>query len=223
LAGPAVEGAGIAGPVDMTLAVETFACGPLANNLYLLIDAAAGRALAVDAPIESASVVQRVVRQRRLALDWVVLTHGHFDHMAEAGMLAQSLRCRLACHALEVARVEDPPPPVFFPQMQVSGAAVDLRLEDGSAFAFGDLSIEVLHTPGHTPGSVCLYLPAQAMLFAGDTLFAGSFGRTDLPGGDETALIASLRRLAALPPDTRVLPGHGDATTIGAETWLRRL
>jgi glyoxylase-like metal-dependent hydrolase (beta-lactamase superfamily II) len=84
----------------------------------------------------------------------------------------------------------------------------------------GVVAFRVLHTPGHTPGSICLYLPERTLLFSGDTLFAGSFGRYDLPGGDPRLLRQSLHRLATLPPETRVLPGHGRETTLGAESWL---
>jgi glyoxylase-like metal-dependent hydrolase (beta-lactamase superfamily II) len=111
----------------------------------------------------------------------------------------------------------------MFPQLEVPAAPVSRELLEGDTVAVDGFAFQVLHTPGHTPGSICLYLPERDLLFSGDTLFAGSYGRYDLPGGDGRLLRASLRRLATLPPRTRVLPGHGATTTIGAEDWLRQV
>jgi glyoxylase-like metal-dependent hydrolase (beta-lactamase superfamily II) len=128
----------------------------------------------------------------------------------------------VAAHRLEartIARAEYAPlsPPT---EIKIRPVPVAQELADGDLIKVGSRTLTVLHTPGHSPGSLCLYAPEAATLFSGDTLFAGTFGRYDLPGGDGEALRASLRRLAALPRRTAVLPGHGRATTIGDEAWL---
>jgi glyoxylase-like metal-dependent hydrolase (beta-lactamase superfamily II) len=209
-----------------SLGIEALECGPLGNNVYVVWWDAAGStaphgALVVDPAMEAAAAVERVLGRRNLRLDLIVATHSHWDHTAEAGDLARATGAPVAAHPLDAAVMARPHRSLFVPGVQLAPIAVGRELPESDRVALGEAVFEVLHTPGHTPGSICLYARAQGVLLSGDTLFAGSFGRYDLPGGDPRALKESLRRLSALPPTTRVLPGHGPETTIGAEGWLR--
>lgn len=197
--------------------------GPLANNLYLVAWLPSGTALAIDAPPGAAEALPPLLRERRLALGQIVLTHAHWDHTLDAPALARATQAPVLAHALDTSALESPQtrPPVAGPLPVPARVAHTLR--DGDELRAGEARLAVWHTPGHTPGSICLFLPQARLLFSGDTLFAGSYGRTDLPGGDAAQMVSSLRRLAALPPATRVLPGHGPATTIGEEAWLAHL
>ncbi len=197
--------------------------GPLANNLYLVAWLPSGIALAVDAPPGAAEALPPLLLERRLTLTQLVLTHAHWDHTLDASALARATGAPLLAHALDTPAIAAPEarPPAAGPLPAPVGVARALR--DGDELRAGEARLTVWHTPGHTPGSICLFLPLAGLLFSGDTLFAGSYGRTDLPGGDEAQMVSSLRRLAALPPATRVLPGHGPPSSIGAETWLQRL
>jgi len=201
-----------------TYALRTLVCGPLGNDIYLL--SAGNRALVVDVPLESAAVIEDLLVKNGLTLETIVLTHSHFDHMAEAGPLADLTGALVMAHALDSERIRKPASPMMFPDLEVPPAAVSRELQDSDTVTLGEAVLTVLHTPGHTPGSICLYDEQEGVLISGDTLFAGSFGRYDLSGGDPVALRASLLRLAQLPPNTRVLPGHGPATTIARERWL---
>ena len=200
----------------MTLRVRTLVCGPLQNNVYVVSSGTA--ALVVDAPLESVEPVTAALSEHGLSLEAIVCTHGHFDHMAEAAELARRTAAPVLVHSQDADRLRTPARPLFFPDLEVEPVEVSRELADGDCVEVGDVSLDVLHTPGHTPGSLCLL--AEGVLLSGDTLFAGSFGRYDLPGGDPQALRASLLRLRDLPASTRVLPGHGPETTIGRERWL---
>ena len=200
----------------MTLEIATLVCGPLQNNVYIVI--AGDVALVVDAPLESVGPVTAPLKERKLRLEAIVCTHGHFDHMAEAAELARRTGAPVLAHSLDTERLRKPSRPTFFPELEVEPVEVARELNEGDLVLVGDAQLTVLHTPGHTPGSLCLY--TEGLLLSGDTLFAGSFGRYDLPGGDPAVLRASLLRLAQLPAETRVLPGHGAETTIKRERWL---
>jgi hydroxyacylglutathione hydrolase len=202
------------------LSIESLVCGPLGNNVYVV--SRGEHALVIDVPLESTERITSLLERRGLRLEGIVLSHGHFDHMAETAELVRKTGAPVLVHAGDAERVRVPPRPMMFPQLEIEPAPVDRRLGEGDAVSVGDVSLTVLHTPGHTPGSMCLYSEAAGVLLSGDTLFAGSFGRYDLPGGDPRVLRDSLVRLSALPAGTRVLPGHGAETTIGSEGWLKR-
>ena len=198
------------------LEVVRFTCGPFDENPYLLIGPSRQRAALVDPGIESEAILEEI-RRLRLTLEWIVNTHGHVDHAAGNAFFRRETGALLAIHGddLPLLRALDAQASMWGLRVEPSPEP-DLLLDESEPFAFDGLAFEVLHTPGHTPGGVCL-LHGDRML-VGDTLFRGSVGRTDLPGGSWPVLEHSIReKLFRLPDATACLPGHGPTTTIGVE------
>ena len=198
--------------------LETFAVGPLQGNCTLLGDEDAAEAIVVD-PGDEVSRIYRRISDLGLKVKQILVTHAHIDHVGGALKLKQLTGAPILLNENDLPllkMMEAQAAWVGVPTPEV--AAPDASLEDGMEVGLDRFPARVLHTPGHTQGSVCLHFEPLKMVIAGDTLFAGSIGRTDLPGGNPRQIIESIAsRLLALPDDTRVLPGHGPATTIGAE------
>lgn len=195
-----------------------FPVGPLACNCSILADETTRRATVID-PGDDLQKIFLVLNQHQLAVEQIIITHAHIDHVGGALQLKRKTGAPIYMnqHDLPLLKIMDiqagwlgvPTPDVAPPDVD-AGDLLELRIADQPG--------QVLHTPGHTQGSICLHLPQSKLLLAGDTLFAGSIGRTDLPGGDMKMILRSLReRLLPLPEDTRVVPGHGSETTIGQE------
>ena len=193
--------------------------GPVGTNVHVLADEATREAIAIDTAIPSLAWIADELAARAWTLKLIVSTHGHWDHIGENAALAAATGADIAVHALDRDALLDPQP-LFAPfPIPPSVPAVDLA--EGGEVRFGSIRLRVLHTPGHTPGSVCLQAVDDGILFSGDTLFAGGWGRIDLPGGSAEAIVGSLSRLAELEPNVTVLPGHGRSTTIARERpWL---
>jgi glyoxylase-like metal-dependent hydrolase (beta-lactamase superfamily II) len=156
-----------------------------------------------------------------LTVELIGNSHGHIDHIYDNAPLKRASGASIAIHADDAYRLSGENVYGF----EVEPSQADRLLHEGEQLRVGELIFDVLHTPGHTEGSVCLYEERHGLLLSGDVLFRGSYGRTDLRGGDDQAMVDSLRRIASeLPPETRVLPGHGPETMLGKElTWLRRI
>lgn len=199
--------------------LQQFICGPVRTNVYVLINPQTREAAVVDPAPESRDSIERCLARNRATLTTIVLTHRHFDHVGEAGPIAQATGASIAAHASDVDYLAVPQRTRFMPGYVNPAAPVSVPLADGDVVNLAGAPFVVMHTPGHSGGAICLHHDVSATLFSGDTLFAGTFGRYDLPDSDATALRASLIRLAGLPGRTRVLPGHGRETTIGAEEW----
>lgn len=204
----------------MSLIVETFVTGPLDNNLYLLIDDAAREAVVVDPSIGCDAALQRVAELvsggTRLAAIWN--THGHFDHIYDNHRWRTRFDVPLLMHRDDLIFIERLHDQAIWMGLPAPEAVTpDAWFTPGADLAVGSHSCRVLHTPGHSPGSVTFVFDAEDICIDGDVLFAGSVGRTDLPGCSAPELGRSLRLLLELPDATRVLPGHGPATTIGEE------
>ncbi len=209
----------MASPIRIT----RFTLGPFAQNCYLLIGPSGRRAALVDPGLQSEGVLHALAEQD-LELDWIINTHGHVDHVAGNQFFKQHTGARLIIHPADAemaARAREQ-----FEQLQRLGLGLDLRVadspppdaffEEGRPFMFDGTRFEVIHTPGHSPGGVCLAWNGQAIV--GDTLFRGSIGRTDLPQGSHSQLITSIRdKLFRLPDHTVCHPGHGPQTTLGEE------
>ena len=198
--------------------LETFPVGPLHCNCTILGDEITHQAIVVDPGDNIPEILSRLQRHG-LTLSQIVVTHAHIDHVGGAAQLRKATGAPVLMNQQDLAllgMMEMQANWIGVPTPEV--APPDASAEDGLAVGLAALPAEVLHTPGHTPGSICLLFPAQHLLLAGDTLFAGSIGRTDLPGGDGHQILQSLRdRLLVLPDSTRVIPGHGPETSIGEE------
>jgi hydroxyacylglutathione hydrolase len=198
--------------------LETFPVGPLHCNCTILGDEVTHEAMVVDPGDNIPEILSRL-QKHGLTLRQIVVTHAHIDHVGGAAQLRKLTGAPVLMNQQDLAllgMMEMQAGWLGVPTPEV--APPDASAEDGLAIGLAALPAEVIHTPGHTPGSICLLFPDQHLLLAGDTLFAGSIGRTDLPGGDGHQILRSLRdRLLVLPDATRVVPGHGPETTIGVE------
>jgi glyoxylase-like metal-dependent hydrolase (beta-lactamase superfamily II) len=193
--------------------VRRLTLGPLDTNCWLVDDGAGGPVLVVD-PADEAREILDALDGASVAA--VVLTHGHFDHLAAAREIVDATGAPLAVHEADAVAITSSAGTggTMF-GFDASAPPADLVLAEGNVLEAGSERLEVLHTPGHTPGGICLL--GAGHLLSGDTLFSASVGRTDFPGGDMAAMRRSIARLAGLPDDTRVHPGHGPETTIGRE------
>ena len=197
---------------------EVLVVGPLQCNCSILGDETSREAIVVD-PGDDISRIVATLARHQLTLKQIVVTHAHIDHIAGAQQLKRLTGAPILYNQLDL-------PLVKMMDMQAGWLGIatpevappDANLADNQTVAITGLTATVLHTPGHTQGSSCLFIPDHKLLIAGDTLFAGSIGRTDLPGGNTKQLIQSVNdRLLTLPDETKVLPGHGPATSIGEE------
>ena len=198
--------------------LETFSVGPLQCNCTLLGDEEAGEAIVID-PGDEVGRIYRRITDLGLKLKQILITHAHIDHVGGAVKLKRLTGAPILLNEndLPLLKMMDQQAAwlgVATPEV----TAPDASLVDGLQVGLERYPARVLYTPGHTQGSVCLHFEPLKMIIAGDTLFAGSIGRTDLPGGNSRQIIESIEsQLMALPDETRVLPGHGPPTTIGAE------
>lgn len=200
------------------LVVRSVAVTPFASNCFLVADPASREAVLVD-PGEYSAAVAALTAPEGFRVGRILLTHGHIDHVSGGASAAAALGAPLWLHAADL------------PQLARMGALSELfgfgaakppaiahHPVDGETFALGAHEARVIHTPGHSPGGICLHFPEDGILFTGDTLFAGSVGRTDLPGGDTAALVRSIReKLFPLGDDVRFFPGHGEPGLLGEE------
>jgi glyoxylase-like metal-dependent hydrolase (beta-lactamase superfamily II) len=196
--------------------------GPLKTNLYLLADPATREAIAIDTAIPCVGLVTGELEQRGWTLKLIVTTHGHWDHMGDNAALSEHTGAPIAVHPSDTYRLLKPEP--IFAPFEIPPCVPAVELAEGGEIRVGAIRLEVLHTPGHTEGSVCLLDRERGVLYSGDTLFPGGWGRVDFPGGSAEAMVASIGRLASLEDAVRVLPGHGPATTIGHERpWMEQV
>lgn len=205
------------------LVIETLTGPPLEANSYFVADVAQGAAILIDAPAQITARVLHLLAETQTTLQTLICTHGHFDHILGVAEVAQTTGAQVACHLLEAEMLEHPSYGPFSFPYPLTPVMPALRLTDGDTVPVGAHHFTVLHTPGHSPGGICLYDAAAHLLFTGDMIFRGAWGRDDLPGGSTEQLVTSLQRLAALPAETRIYPGHGPTTTLGAERWLARI
>ena len=199
---------------------EIFPVGPLQCNCSIVGDEATHECMVIDPGDDIADVLARI-HKHGLTVKQIVVTHAHIDHVGGAMKLKAATGAPILLNQNDAALLAMLPEQATWIGVEDPGSVViDESAADGSTLTIGggNISATVLHTPGHTEGSICLYFPAEKKLIAGDTLFAGSIGRIDLPGGSFPKIMRSLHNVVlALPDETIVIPGHGPSTTIGRE------
>lgn len=197
---------------------KIFPVGPLQCNCSVIGDEQTHEAMVID-PGDQVEEILHILREHHLKLTQIVVTHAHIDHVGGAMKLKAATGASILMNQDDYALLKLLDVQATWIGMRPPGAVeVDEAVANGRVLKIGNIAANVIHTPGHTEGSICLYFPQEKTLIAGDTLFAGSIGRTDLPGGSFEKIMSSLHtKLMALPDDIDVIPGHGQATTIGAE------
>src|SRR5277367_6047189 len=197
---------------------KILAVGPLQCNCSIICDESTHEAMVID-PGDDIEDVLAIIREHKLQVKQIVITHAHIDHVGGAMKLRAATGAPILLNQNDYALLKMLDVQASWLGMAVpADVTIEASISDGESLQTGSLKANVLHTPGHTEGSICLYFPAEKLLIAGDTLFARSIGRTDLPGGSFEKIIRSLHdRVLTLPDETVVIPGHGSLTTIGEE------
>ena len=197
---------------------KIFPVGPLQCNCSVIGDEQTREAMVID-PGDQIEGILQILREENLTLKQIVITHAHIDHVGGAMKLKAATGAPILMNQNDYALLKMLDMQAAWVGMRPPGPVqVDEAVAQGRVLKVGDISSNVIHTPGHTEGSICLYFPLEKKLIAGDTLFAGSIGRTDLPGGSMEKIMRSLHtQVLALPDETEVIPGHGPITTIGEE------
>jgi glyoxylase-like metal-dependent hydrolase (beta-lactamase superfamily II) len=200
--------------------VDRFILGDFQTNCYVVrADESRRDCLVIDAGLDSRALLESLVRDELNPVA-LVLTHGHADHIVGLEALRRRFGdMKVYIHKLDAALLSDPEANLSaFAGAAYTADPADVLLEDGDVVEEAGIRLQVLHTPGHTPGGICLHSPSDRAVFVGDTLFADSVGRTDFPGGSMEQLVGSIKgKLLVLPDETTVYPGHGMRTTIGRE------
>jgi hydroxyacylglutathione hydrolase len=192
--------------------------GLVATNGYLVADETSSQAAIVDSPHNTIAPLLSIARHNHWNIIYLLFTHGHWDHIGDHRLVTDAHpAAKVLIHALDEPKLIHPIS-IFMPlPYRIEARKADGYLEDRQIINIGKLQFQVLHTPGHSPGHVVFHCASENLLLAGDLLFAGSVGRTDLPDSDPDAMTRSLKRISTLPDQTAVHSGHGPATTIGAE------
>ncbi len=200
---------------------EILPVGPLACNCSIFGDEATREAVVID-PGDEIEEILAVLARHGLRAKLIAVTHAHIDHVGGAARLRAATGAPVLMNAADHVLLDHLEVQAAWLGMAPPGpVAIDGEARDGDRFRLGGADFEVRHTPGHTPGSISLWIPQESKLVAGDTLFRDSIGRTDLPGGDGRLILRSIRdKLLTLPEEALVIPGHGPATTIGREKEL---
>ncbi len=199
----------------MTFEVHSF--GPVETNSFLLSSSQEKKAYIFDAPPGSYSYWGKRAGELSFSIAGLLLTHSHWDHIADAAAFKEYYHLPIWIHSEDADNLRSPGSDGLALPLTIKGIQPDYILKDGDILSLDDLSLTVIHTPGHSPGSVCFYFPERATLISGDTLFAGGIGRLDLPTARPQHMKHSLQKLLKLPPNTQVFPGHGEATSIEGE------
>lgn len=196
----------------------TIAVGQLEVNCYVVWDKVTKEAFVIDPGADHSEILD-AVKEHALTVNYVVNTHGHFDHVGSDAEVSKALGAKLVIHENDAPLLADAHDHGATWGIKISRQpTADIYMKDGDELQAGSIRLKVLHTPGHTPGGVCLFEKNEGMLFTGDTLFAGSIGRTDFPGGSFEEIMSSINeKILPLGDNIKVYPGHGPSSTIGKE------
>lgn len=197
--------------------------GPLQTNALLIGCPTTKKAAAIDPAMGSASVLLATAEANGFVIQKILLTHTHWDHIADVAALKKATQAPVWVHPLDAENLRHPGSDRLPLWTSIEPVEPDGFFSEGQEVTIGHLKIQVIHTPGHCPGSVCFYFKEQGILISGDTLFKGTMGALHLPTAEAEKMGPSLQKLALLPAGTRVIPGHGEETTIGKESWLQRI
>lgn len=200
------------------LEIVQIVAGPIETNLFLVIEKASNKTMLIDGPPDSLDPAMAEIDRRGLEPELIVITHGHWDHIGDADALRQEYGVPLLVHEADRHKLENPT------YGDLRGFSPDRIIGEGDAVQLGDVSFDVFHTPGHSPGQVTLYNAEEAVMLGGDTLFPGGYGTIEIADASAEQTVETIRRLLELPDETVVYPGHGLTTTIGAERhWMQRV
>ena len=202
--------------LEAILIIKELVVGPLMANCFICGCSKTKEAVVID-PGGDANTILLSLADSKLKAKYIINTHGHFDHVSANGKMKDATGADILIHPLDAPMLEKlSSNAAFFGVSVENSPPCDQTLEEGDTVSFGDITLKVIHTPGHTPGGISLY--TNGVVFVGDTLFAGSIGRTDFPGGDFSTLISSIKtKLFKMEDDIRVFSGHGPETSIGTE------
>ena len=199
------------------LIIESVVVGSVGTNCYIVHKKDSEHCFVVD-PGDSGDKIANYIRDQKMILDHILLTHGHFDHIQGVRDLKNAIRCEICALDVEKELLSDARMNVSAMTGRPEELEADICLHDGQQFESAGIAMKVIHTPGHTKGSCCYFLEEQKVLFSGDTLFMESVGRADLPTGNEKDLMQSVReKVLTLPSETKVFSGHGPSTSIEYE------
>lgn len=192
--------------------------GIAATNCYLVADEASKQAVLFDAPNDTVAPLMEEAKRRGLDVIGLWLTHGHFDHIADHTEVTKAFPdAKVLIHRLDDGKLHRPNAMAILLPFKIPPRQADGYVDDGQKLKIGEIQIEVIHTPGHSPGHVMYYFPSEKALIGGDLIICGAVGRTDFPDSDPAQLDVSIRKVMKLPDDTRLLPGHCETSTLGAE------
>lgn len=196
--------------------IKSIAVGPLESNCFIIADEASKESMVIDPGDEPDRIIE-IINKEGLSVEYIVCTHAHFDHVGAVHDIKEVTGADIVIHKDDLEIYNGAKDQAAFWGYNLEPLPEpDIFIEDGDEIEIGKLKFEVLHTPGHSPGSICVY--GEEIIITGDTLFAGAVGRTDFYGGDMNKLKDSFERLMSLPPSTVVLAGHGPNSTIGRES-----
>jgi len=181
------------------------------------------KAAIIDPGQNSAGPILDFISKKSLIPEVILLTHSHWDHIVDVAFLKEKLKLPVAIHPLDKNNLLHPGSDGLPCWLEIAPTNPDIFLSEKENVQLGDLSLEILHTPGHSPGGVCFYCKSKNILISGDTLFKGSYGNISFSTAEPEKMVTSLKRLSELPPETLVYPGHGGKTTIGNEHWMKSI
>jgi hydroxyacylglutathione hydrolase len=202
--------------------IKIFPSGPFATNAYIIACPETKEAAIIDPAPDSFNKIVSYLDDQQLTPKLLLITHSHWDHTADAAAVKKKYLLPIYIQFEDVKNLESPGSDGLPCWIHIDGVSPTQFINEGDVIHLGKINLRVIHTPGHTPGGVCFYCPEENVLFTGDTLFKGTIGNLSFPTARPHLMWPSLAKLAKLPSQTKVYPGHGDPTTIGAERWLDR-